>query len=417
MITARQEIFDNVVASANVAPTLQVNVLTNADAITQLQSEWNDLVEQSEQGVFFLRWRWVQLWWQMYAPANSHLYLLTCRNERGQLVGLAPLYLRRRAQLRELYALGTGIEIKTSEYLNLLARRGFESEVGNAFAQYLLQRRDWDRLSLWGAPATSIVLQHFRAALQGRETVTICDRTRHVDTNTDWETFKQSLGSATRKKVDYHCRRLLKTHECEFRRIEHPDELKPALDALIHLHQLRWESKGEPGSFTLPRFEEFFRTIAADSLQAGRLKLWTLMVDSKIVTAQLAFFDRGIAHVFQGGFDPAYSDYRIGNVIFWLCIKDCIESGDVRAFDFMGGGAAYKELWTKQGQDLIELELLQPGWRAVLYSVSKITQQGLRKIWRSVVPPSVREMKNNLTRRWHHRRQRANQRERKADIT
>lgn len=265
----------------------------------------------------------------------------------------------------------------------------------------LQRRNDWDRLFLWGVPETQ-VFQHFQAALGKKAIVEICDRTHHVATDVDWETFRQSLGSATRKKVDYHYRRLFKAHNCEFRRIETLEELQPAIDALIRLHQLRWESKGEPGSFRLPRFESFLREIAKKNLAEGRLRLWTLTIDGQIATAQIAFFDRGIAHVFQGGFDPAYADYRIGNVIFWLCIKDCIESDDVQEFDFMGGGAAYKKLWTKEGRELVELEFFNSPLRSVIYEKGIKAILNFRLAARKIVPKLIiKFVRQRLNRRAH----------------
>ncbi len=364
-------------------------VLTEEQDFDRLQVEWDQLLDESKDGGYFLRYAWNHLWWRTYSPPNSHLLLIACRDEYGQLIGLAPFYWRQSSLgLREIYFLGTGIEIKTSEYLNLLVKQGYEQVVAHAIACTLQRRNDWDRLFLWGVPETE-AFQHFQAALGKKAIVEICDRTHHVATDVDWETFRQSLGSATRKKVDYHYRRLFKAHHCEFRRIETLEELQPAIDALIRLHQLRWESKGEPGSFRLPRFESFLREIAEKNLAEGRLRLWTLTIDGQIATAQIAFFDRGIAHVFQGGFDPAYADYRIGNVIFWLCIKDCIESDDVQEFDFMGGGAAYKKLWTKEGRELVELEFFNSPLRSVIYEKGIKAVLNFRLAARKIVPKLI----------------------------
>ncbi len=381
---------------------IKTMVLTEEQDFDRLQVEWDQLLDESKDGGYFLRYTWNHLWWRTYSPPNSHLLLIACRDEYGQLIGLAPFYWRQSSLgLREIYFLGTGIEIKTSEYLNLLAKQGYEQVVAQAIVRTLQRRNDWDRLFLWGVPETQ-VFQHFQAALGKKAIVEICDRTHHVATDVDWETFRQSLGSATRKKVDYHYRRLFKAHNCEFRRIETLEELQPAIDALIRLHQLRWESKGEPGSFRLPRFESFLREIAKKNLAEGRLRLWTLTIDGQIATAQIAFFDRGIAHVFQGGFDPAYADYRIGNVIFWLCIKDCIESDDVQEFDFMGGGAAYKKLWTKEGRELVELEFFNSPLRSVIYEKGIKAILNFRLAARKIVPKLIiKFVRQRLNRRAH----------------
>jgi CelD/BcsL family acetyltransferase involved in cellulose biosynthesis len=371
------------------ATTVRTTVLFEDQDFERLETEWDHLLEECESGGYFLRYAWNHLWWRTYAPPHSKLFFITCRDAYGQLIGLAPFYLKRnKFGLREIFFLGTGIEIKTSEYLNILAINGFEEIVANEIACALHRRNDWDCLKLWGVPRTKI-LKHFQAALGSTARVEICDHTHHVKTDVGWEAFRQSLGTASRKKIDYHYRRLFKEHSCEFQRITSLEELPLALDALIRLHQLRWESKGLPGSFRLPRFETFLRKIAEENLLTGRLRLWTLTVNNEIVTAQIAFFDRGIAHVFQGGFDPKFSDYRIGNVIFWLCIKDCIESDDVSEFDFMGGGAAYKKLWTKEGRELVELELFNSPLRSRLYERIIKATRTLRRVARKIIPRPI----------------------------
>ena len=76
---------------------------------------------------------------------------------------MAPLYWRQRRLLgipcvRELLFLGMGIELKTSEYLDVIAREGYEDAVGQAVAQHLKDSRDWDHVNLSQVPATSTAL-------------------------------------------------------------------------------------------------------------------------------------------------------------------------------------------------------------------------------------------------------------------
>ena len=106
--------------------------LVSADGgLDALQSEWDELLEHSDQGAFFLRWRWNRSWWRMYAPAGSRLYLVLFRDSSRRLDGLAPLFWQQSrhwglVRPRVLQFLGTGIDVLTSEYLDVIARRGHE---------------------------------------------------------------------------------------------------------------------------------------------------------------------------------------------------------------------------------------------------------------------------------------------------
>ena len=110
-------------------PGLITAVLTDETAFGTLGDEWDELVENSDQRVFFLRFRWNQLWWKYFRPPQSRLELITCRDRSQRLVGLAPLYRRSYRTFGVTYAsellfLGMGVPRKTSEYLDVIARRG-----------------------------------------------------------------------------------------------------------------------------------------------------------------------------------------------------------------------------------------------------------------------------------------------------
>ena len=228
---------------------LATSVLTAASAFDELHDEWDRLLEASDQHGFFLRSRWNQLWWKYYAPPNARLHLIACRDANGTLVGLAPLYSRRLTTLglscgREILFLGMGVDVKTSEPLDVIARRGAEHRVGGAVGRYLSDNDAWDRLWLWQVPVDSVVLPHVVSHFGRASSVAHCDRAPYIDTSTDWATFKAGFGRSMRRNVEYYARRLFKTYPgCQFARVRTRSALTPALDALVQLHRARWRAR------------------------------------------------------------------------------------------------------------------------------------------------------------------------------
>jgi CelD/BcsL family acetyltransferase involved in cellulose biosynthesis len=374
---------------ADSSTTLKVKLHSGGNALAELRAEWDELLEQSAQRVFFLRWDWNRLWWETYAPPGSRLYLLACRTAEGKLVGLAPLYWQERSfagvpHIRDLNFLGTGAAIKTSEHLDLIARRGYESAVAEAVALFLSSRSDWDRLWLWNIPGHSQMLPRLSEALGGQARVSICDHPHSIDAESDWETIKSQWARKFRYNIERCARNLYKQHAAEFRRVETAIELEAALDDFIRLHQLRWTAKGHSGSFTYPKFEAFLRTAMREALSAGRLAFWTFKLDGQCVAALVAFTDNGVAHYFQSGFDVSYAKHSLGSVMLAQCIQACAAAPEIREFDFMGGGAAYKDSWTNEARDAYELELFRPGLRALLYLTGQKTRRLLSHLRRAL---------------------------------
>lgn len=393
--------------TGNTSTFLHTEIHTGDEAFDDLRSEWDQLLDASRQQVYFLRRHWNQAWWQTFRPAHSHLFIITCRDASDRLVGLAPFYWRQRTNagidhIREIVFIGTGVFAQTSEYLDLIARRGYEREVAQAVAEVLKADSSWDKLWLSEIPAASIVLPHLIQALGADLEPTVCQNAHYVSTDTDWEAFKQTLGRTTRQNTQRLARRLFETYACRFSRVETADELERGMDALVRLHQARWQMKGEPGSFALPGLERLLREAASGALGEGRLRLWTLEIDGEIAAVQLAFLDNGTAHCFQVGFSPAYAKDSIGKVMLMLCIKDCVEDPMVREYDFMGGDQPYKECWAKSERQNLRLVWLRSGLRSLTYMSLKLADQLGRSMARTVLPPTVKMAGHRMLERRHY---------------
>jgi CelD/BcsL family acetyltransferase involved in cellulose biosynthesis len=370
-------------------------VVTSDDEFDGLKDEWDSLLEDSDQSTFFLRWDWARLWWLRCSPRSSGLFLITCRNTTGQIVGLAPFYWRRRTAaltpgIKEVLFIGTGTEVKSSEYTDIIARRGYEREVAYAIAQCLASRRDWDQLRLDELPQDSSVLTFMARATAGGLRVRPCGRTHYIDTGTTSEGFLQDLGRSTRHSLTRRTRQLMSRHRCEFFQVETPEALDAALDDLVRLHQARWNSIGQPGSFALPGFDAFLRDAARFSIDKQLLRLWVLKVDSRPAAVILAFFYNGVAHYFQGGFDPAYSRSSIGTVMLGLCIDACIADPRVSVFDFMGGNDPYKDRWTRNCKQIYSAVWTRPSARSSAFAMQQWVMIRAKDVLRAALPSSVR---------------------------
>jgi hypothetical protein len=381
-----------------------VGVLTEPAAFEALRFEWDDLLDDSDQRVFFLRWAWNRLWWRTYGRRAGRLFLVYCRDQRNRLIGLAPFYVRQRRtagipHVKELVFLGTGIHVQTSEYLDIIVRSGYESLAAAEIARFLLNNDEWDRLWLRDIPSSSTVLDEFRRALGPEAKLSVSNRTYHIDVDADWDGFKQGLGQRTRANIGYNTRRLFKSDRCEFKLVDSLDGLNPSLDALVDLHGARWRMKGEAGSFTIPGFEPFVREAARFSAAEDRLRLWTLTINDRVAAAYLGFFDNGIIHGFQSGFDPAFASKSLGMVMLGLCVRWAIEQKSVREFDLMGGDERYKTLWTRDVRENLTLTLLRPGVRSQAYQTIERAKESGRSLLRSVIPAPVRRARHALLNR------------------
>jgi CelD/BcsL family acetyltransferase involved in cellulose biosynthesis len=387
---------------------LKASVLTADSEFDSLGVEWDQLLEESDQRVFFLRWSWNRLWWRFLSPPESRLFIIACRDKQRSLIGLAPFYLRQRRtagipHVRELLFIGTGIYAQTSEYLDIIAKRGCERIVASAIAGCLMRNSEWDRLCLQEIPATSAMLGPLRAALGREAEVAISNRSYSIDTTKDWQTFLRGLSNSARNNVLRRTRRLFDSHDCKLKRVEIADEIDPAMDALVRLHQARWQSKGEPGTFALPNVEQYLREAVRTNFKENRLGLTTLKVDGRVAAARLDFIDNHVAHAFQAGYDPTRPNQGLGSVMNGLCIRASIEDERVHEYDLMSGNAEYKESWTRRYKESVSLTLARPGTRSQAYKGIEFAKGMGKSLLRATVPEQIRIAGHRLITQRHYK--------------
>jgi CelD/BcsL family acetyltransferase involved in cellulose biosynthesis len=375
-------------------------ILTDAESFATLAREWDELIEDSDQRCYFLRWQWNFLWWTHLAPSNSSLRIVVCRAVDGTLVGLCPFYVRQRQAfyvipIRELAFLGTGGGLKTSEHLSIAVRSGYEELATRSMAAALNGRADWDRLSCSRVLEDSSVLQAFMSALAETATLRQFELAPYIDTTAGWTGYKSSLGRSMRRNVEYYARRLFKRYQCEFQRVSTEEELVVALEALVALHIAQWQSRGEIGTLSDPTFQRFLSDAAKNSLQDRRLRVWTLRIDGQIEAVLLAFVDAGVVHYFQQGHNTTFEKDDIGTVLISLCIRDCCDDPSIRAFDFMGGGASYKQMWARQTKAINVGEVSRNNPRSRAFDVHERLLDASRAFYRAITPMSVRALRRD----------------------
>jgi CelD/BcsL family acetyltransferase involved in cellulose biosynthesis len=160
----------------------------------------------------------------------------------------------------------------------------------------------------------------------------------------NWELYLQMLSGEDRKNLARYTRRLQARHSTRIYRCTGAEEIPRCLDALMRLHQARWQSAGEPGTFSSPERREFYVRLSHCLLDRGWLELWALELDGEIAAVQFAFRYGERVFQLQEGYDHKRNSDRPGYVLRGAVLQQLI-SEKVRSYDFLGGEDAYKARW------------------------------------------------------------------------
>ncbi len=303
----------------------------------------------------FLTWEWLVTWWQIFGAGRS-LRLVTLRDPGGTLVAIAPFALReaRRAGVRTrvLELLGTNeppADAIWSERIDMFALPSYEHAAVTAIAHHLVTRMrdEWDEIHFTNTLEGALAGRVARALSDAGRRVTATARTSAlaVELPAHASAVPHLLGARTRRKLGAYRRALDTRGGLTAVTCAAADEVRPALDRLVALHQRRWTAGGQPGVFASEAFATFHRTVAPRLFDMDALQLVTVSVADRPVASVYGFRHAGTASAYQSGFDVAFAPtISLGLVTFAACMEDAVRC-HCREWDFLRGLEPYKSWW------------------------------------------------------------------------
>ncbi len=346
--------------------------------LTSITGDWSDLLKDLADPHPVLHPDWMVTWWKHYA--HKRKLRLGVYYKHGRLLGLAPLCQRRvwyapGIPFRRLELMGQGQgepDAVCGEYINILSRPGFETEVAENFAAALLNGTfgQWDECYFAMTEADHPMNEALSLALHRKDIPVICHQRESapfVELPATWAAYLQSRKSKRRNWM----RRTLKAFESwagenggyEVCRATDMTTLKSGMEILARLHAERWKQAGERGCFSSDRFTAFHHDYAAVLLAKDELDLLWLEVGGRPVAAHYSFATAGRVYFYQSGRAmDVPENVRIGSVLFILAIQGAITNG-LREYDFLAGDDAYKAYFATASRPLADLRIARPTLR------------------------------------------------------
>jgi CelD/BcsL family acetyltransferase involved in cellulose biosynthesis len=337
---------------------MRVECLQDWAAIASLEPEWNRLLGDSAADSIFLTWEWIRCWADVMGEQIRPL-VVSVRNERGDLVGIAPMY---HAKLRLAHTVPYRVlrvmaDFPTgADYPDWIVRRGCEDAATAAIVRALDGLRGWDfiwmpRMAGWTGSFDRIEAACRTAGLPVR---TRTHGFAAFPLPAESTAYFKSLSANKRQALKTETKRILKRPGVEIVRCETESQLPSFLNALFDLHGRRWNTRGDSGTFkNRPLEVDFYNRFAPIALKKGWLWLYGLREDGDFKATQVGYVYRNVFHQLQEGFDPTYVS-GAGNVLRARVIEDCVANGLVE-YDFLGDMSEHKRRWLatfREGHDL-----------------------------------------------------------------
>lgn len=377
---------------------LHLELIDQCERLTLLQQEWSALAAAAQNIPIFLTWEWITVWWQHYGQGHD-LYVLTARDDDGELAGIAPWMILKRhwmAQpVRCVAFIGTG-EVYPA-HMDVIARPGDEDQVAAAFAGYLGEHADdWDALDFVSVSGDSM-LPKYLAQGDGRHASGGEMNCLYIPLEADWETYQQvHMSAKQRRNARYYHNRLERDFpdQIAFTRVETQVELDYALEALREMNLARWTSQGFTTPFMHEKYVAFHRDIAALALERGWLRFFILEVAGKFAAVNYCFSYGRAYYDYQHSFDMDLWKYSTGRVLMTHVIEQAINEGKCE-IDLLHGDQGYKHLWTEMSRTNHHI-LCGTSFRGNMWLSSALLKDRLADFSRESLPEELRTRVNQI---------------------
>jgi CelD/BcsL family acetyltransferase involved in cellulose biosynthesis len=323
---------------------MQITFIRNAAELDSLSEDWNHLLARAVTDVPFLRHEFQSIWWSTLGGGeweNGELWIGVGRDARGELVGLAPLFLTQTREERKGLMFVGSIEI--ADYLDFIV----PIEIVEPFVDALLDALEengppeWEVLDLYNIPQASPSLEVLERAANRRSWVVTHERLQPCPVITlegTWEDYLTSLVKKQRQELKRKMRRVERDPSGVIWKLVNPedDAVAAAKDFLeLMTTDLR---KVE---FLTPAMRDQFQKLIEAAHEHGWLHLSFLDVGSRRAAGYLSFDYGDRLWVYNSGVNADYLSLSPGWVLLGHMIRWAIENGR-REFDFLRGDEKYK---------------------------------------------------------------------------
>jgi CelD/BcsL family acetyltransferase involved in cellulose biosynthesis len=317
---------------------LDVSVLEDGKAFAALEEEWEELYRDCPAATPFQSWAWLYSWWEHYGEGNE-LCIVAVRSG-GLLVGILPFMIQRRFGVKRLLFIGTGV----TDYLDLLAREGWEREVAEAGVRVLRRLGPWQVADLLELRPEAIAWGLF-SRWDGPRIQRWQVNCLMIDTK-PWDELLMTVSRNLRKTARRAMRRA--EEDGVRHKLVKAEDAEEAARRLVALHREAWQGKEiDPNNLT--ETYESHMVAAARRMTSRRLGgIGEFHRGREVIASHFLVFGRNFIGTHTlGATQETMERYQISSLEVWSLVNTALD----RSYDYVNllrGEEPYKVRWSNR---------------------------------------------------------------------
>jgi len=327
-------------------------IITDHNKFLSLKRHWDDLYESSAERDLIQSFEWCRCSWELMAkPQRRRLNcLVVWQRDRAVLIWPFVTYGRLPTFARPL-----GPE--TSEYSSVLVEGGSEADRRVLTAWAILRKNlRADKILLPYIKSGSLLHRAIVASKVASRPVMLWP-TPYVTWvgYQDWDSYYRFLKGEFRHSLRRTRRRLAEKGNLTFERINDRDRFPVILDWIFQ-RKTDWLARINEKSVW--RETDLYRNflIAAQTQMPEQIQSFILKLNDEIISAVLCRISKLRAECVIATFDPAYSKYGPGQLLYEDILKWAFERR--LDCDFRLGNQLYKQYWTNSTSEAVTYQFM-----------------------------------------------------------
>jgi len=235
--------------------TINWNTITTIERLKKIKKPWEKLNKIANNDCFFTSPDWLLLWVEIFWQPKWKLHVIVAFRDK-QLVLLVPFYIHYVNNTKTLRFLGTGeIEIEeiSSEYLDILCIKGYQSEsLKRLSKEIILFSHLFQSIKFEHFLDNSLISQLFHSLRNHFYSKNTNIGTRYLIkvSASSWENYLNNLPIKSFKaKLQRSQKRFFNLENASYRILHETSEILAIYPEMVKLHQHSWSKKGKPGAF------------------------------------------------------------------------------------------------------------------------------------------------------------------------
>jgi len=280
---------------------LRQDIITSKQSFFELEEEWENFRCQLNADSFCNSWLWLNTWCNHYLQKQDKL-AIHCFYVDDQLIGVAPLYLKKIPCGYQLMLLATGEDEEgevCSEFQDFICFSQYQEEMLLAMSQCIAKDASIISIQFSSVIPDSLIQRWFDCHCQHWTKKTNAAGLHFVvPVGKDIDDQISRLASKTTKR---HAKRYTKASDCYCEVLSDESKLPEYFEELTALHNLSWQERGKSGVFINKSFLTFHNEFTKKAFHQNKLLLFRIICQQQTVAVFYGIIAGNTLSYYQSG--------------------------------------------------------------------------------------------------------------------